>query len=641
MPSRNTVVHTKRSSAGPFLSFWTLLAFTALVVTPTWGLVIYRFGGENLPPPPEEDSTGVEVIRLAWDDLDPDLGGEAIELALARERIGALERDPDFNIAPTIQQFGGDYLRPHVNATVFDGDTSTVWYAQRYLCAEFSETNYFIRCSDDFGTPGTANIELGSEYQIDRIRVISGLRDAGRTVEKLRIHLGEGLPPMQVYLHPWPIDPWLLEVRDNRQQYLEIDIPSSEESRFVQITIGEHNTDWEVHEIEIYARGFVERSTYISNIVSFDRPMAWGDVRWSGSKGDLADVYIQTRTGLDPTPDVYFRYTGRGDEKEEVTADEYDGLGVGEKAGIGYDQQNWSFWSAPYNFGDNSGVPVASPSPREHFQFKVDFLPRDDEGGELEFLELRASEPVATALVGEVWPIESEVGKLQPFTYVLKPTLLGEDGFDRFEIRSLSLLGKVLAVRIGDEEQPLDVVVEEEHRLVVSLRRLGSLDSGTPVEIDFEAQVLRYGATFDGRVWDSERQLEVPQGILPGDATGEYEGNRVSVATSVKEQSLLQVTVPNPVLTPNGDGINDTAALVYEILEITGTAAVEVGIWDLSGRRVKGLHEGAQGIGRYPLSWDGTDDGQSLLPPGVYLFRVSVTADRANVDKVGLLHVAY
>ena len=153
--------------------------------------------------------------------------------------------------------------------------------------------------------------------------------------------------------------------------------------------------------------------------------------------------------------------------------------------------------------------------------------------------------------------------------------------------------------------------------------------------------MLRYGTTFDARVWDSDRLLEVPQPVNPGDATAEFEGNRVSVTTSAREQSLLQVSVDTEVVTPNGDGVNDSAILVYEILEITGTALVRVDVWDLSGRRVRQLHKGRDGIGRYPVSWDGRDDSQNLLPPGVYPYRVSMETDRDVVEKVGLLHVAY
>ena len=603
------------------------------------GLVIYRFGGQDQPPPAVADSAGVHFVRLDWSSLDAASLGRRIDLDLSPQAIGALRRDPTVNIAPTVEANGGQWERRSVNGVVWDGDTSTVWSADAYLCAEIAAYSQF--CTDDFGTAGTANLSLGSLYQLDRIRVISGLHNPSKTVQSVRVHLAPSMTPVVGQWHPWPFSPWIVEVRDNREQVLDIPIPPHEDAGFVQVTVGEHNEDWEVEELEVYARGFARRSTYVSNVLTFDRPMAWGDVRWTGSKGEQAEVLIQTRSGSDPDPDRFYRFTGRGNEKEEVSRAQYQKLGVGEKAGAGQDQDNWSFWSAPYNFADSTGTPVVSPGPRQYFQLRVDFVPQGDDGGQLRVLEFGASEPVATALVGEVWPVESEAGQVRPFTYIVKPTILGDDGFDRLEIRSLSLLGKVLALRIGDDEQTLDVEAEEDHRLVVRLRRLGPLDSGTPLEVDFEARVLRFGTTFDGRVWDSERPLEVLQRVIPGDATGEHEGNRVSVTTAVHDRSLLQVRVDTDVLTPNGDGVNDTATLTYEILEITGTAAVEVDIWNLSGRRVKRLHTGVEGIGSYPVSWDGTDENKQLLPPGVYVSRVRAGTDTDHIEETHVLHLAY
>ena len=613
-------------------------------VKPVAGLVIYRFGGQELPPPVEEGSSGVEVVRLDWTDLDPAAGGQAAELFLSPETIGALERDPAFNIAPSIEREGGEHLEAHKNGAVWDGDTSTVWLSGRYLCAEFAASSWF-KCHENFGTPGAASLDLSSRYQIDRIRVISGLRDPGKTVQSLAVHLSPTLPrglgsgqPIGVFV------PLITEVLDNRKQVLDVAIPPHEDSRFLQVIVGEHNDDWEIHEIEVYGRGFVSKSTYVSNILSFNRPMAWGELRWSGSEAD-SPVLIQTRSGTDLTPEKYFRYTGRGDQKVIVTRSEYQDASVGEKAGVGYDQEHWSFWSAPYEYGDSTGTPVVSPGPRDHIQVKVDFIPNGERGDQLHFLELRASEPVATAVVGEVWPVESEVGRLRSFTYVVKPTLLGSDGFDRLEIRSHARLGAVHAVRRGGEGDPsLSWHVEdvEEHRLVVALSPgLGAGDSGSEIAIDFDAQVLRYGTTFDVRVWDSARPLEVPQSVLPGDATGEFEGNQVSVATSQRGQSLLRVGSESGVLTPNGDGANDSATLVYEILEITAATSVRVEVRDLAGRHVRLLSDARQGIGRYTLPWDGRDDAGQLQPPGVYMYTVFMESDTDPVKRAGLLHVVY
>ncbi len=619
---------------------WALFLWLGFAPEEASGLVIYRFGGEALEPPPEVDHEGVEFIQLSWTDLDPSLGGETVELDIDATAIRALKRDPTFNIAPGIEEKGGSHVRPNVNGQVWDGDESTVWLADRYLCAEFEAYN--LLCIDDFGTPGTANIFLGGRYLIDRIRVKSGLDDPGKIVGSLRVFMSPLLPTMRITFNPPPFAPWIVEVRDNREQILDIPIPPHKQVEFVQVTVGEHNEDWEVHEIEIYAKGFVEQATYISNILDFGQPMAWGDLRWSGRQDPKARVLIQTRSGQDDDPNLFWRFTGRGDEKVPVSRTTYADLARAEKAGIGYDHANWTFWSAPYAFADSNGTPIVSLSPRRYLQLKVDFLPQDDDGGQVDFLEVRASLPVATQLVGEIWPVEAVVGQPQQFTYMLRPTLrVDGEGFDRLEVATVARLGSVTQVRIGDEPVDYAVEVAEPHRVVVSLPRLTAQDSGALVEVVFQAEVLRYGSDFSVRVWDSALPLEVPQSVQEGDATPIYEDNRVWVATKAEHQGVLQMGRKPVVLTPNGDGHNDIVGLEYRLIELTGRSWVAVAVWDLSGRQVRQVYAGLDGVGAYERVWDGRDASGRLVPPGLYLYRVSVEADHQTVEQAGLLHVVY
>jgi len=406
--------------------------------------------------------------------------------------------------------------------------------------------------------------------------------------------------------------------------------------------VGEREEGWEIHDIEIYGRGFVEEAAYVSNIIALDRPMAWGEMRWSGAKGEDASVLIQTRTGTDPDPLLYWRFTGLAEQKEEVSRTVYAGLSLGEKAGASYDRANWSPWSAPYEFADSSGTPVVSPGPRAFVQLRIDFVPSETDGGRIDYLELQAATPAATELLGEVWPVESEIGQWQRYTYFVFSSIDDDDtGFDRLEISSLSQLGAVLDVRISDEPVPFDVLEADAHRFVIDLPAMGPEDSGAILELDFDARVLRYGTSFDGRVWDSGQSLPTPQSINPGDATGEYEGNLTSVTTPVRNRNLLAVAISPSVLTPNGDGENDITVLAYEILDITGPATVRVEVLDLSGRRLRQLHDASQGMGLYKRRWDGRDDAGRLVPPGIYLARIALTADERSDTRVQVLHVAY
>jgi hypothetical protein len=623
----------------PLVLIWLLTSL------PAEGLVIYRFGGEQIALPAEADEPGVVLTQRAWEDLDPEKGGEANEVDVTTRAIGALRRDPEFNLAPTAEEHGGIWIQPGFNGQVWDGDPSTVWALPSYLCSELQA--YWYYCNDDFSNPGTANIALPGLFKIDRIRVISGLTDASRTVQTVRVFLAREEPDVPgggrrpTHWHPGPFVPALVEIRDNREQILDIPIQDVGEAGFVQVAIGEHQENWEIQDIHVYAKGFVSRSTYTSEIIDFGQPMAWGEMRWLGTKGDRAKVSVLTRSGTDADPIRYWRYTGRGTDREEVTADAYGRLGVGEKAGTTDDNNNWGFWSA-YEFGDSLGTQIVSPSSRRYFQFRVDILPRDDDGGEISMLEFRASRPLATALVGEVWPVEAKAGEETDFTYVMKPTFgSGETGFNRVEILSSSLLGSVDDVRVGDTPVGFTVAKQDPHHLTLDIPRVQAGDSGALVEVDFKARVLRYGASFDVRVSDGERPLEVPQGASAGDATGEYEGDGVAVATSARGNQLLRVRVDPPVITPNGDGTNDEAVLLFEVLEVTGQMGVGVEIRDLTGHLVRQLQDQDQSVGTYEQRWDGRDDHGQLVPPGIYLIVVSADTDGSSFEEMRVLHLAY
>ena len=54
--------------------------------------------------------------------------------------------------------------------------------------------------------------------------------------------------------------------------------------------------------------------------------------------------------------------------------------------------------------------------------------------------------------------------------------------------------------------------------IVSSSPWLAPQDSGTLVEIDFEARVLRSGSAFDLRAFDTRQPLEVRQQVAAGDA---------------------------------------------------------------------------------------------------------------------------
>ena len=119
---------------------------------------------------------------------------------------------------------------------------------------------------------------------------------------------------------------------------------------------------------------------------------------------------------------------------------------------------------------------------------------------------------------------------MEAFTYKLRPNLQKDDlGFDTIEIDTPSQA-------IVDEVRISNVVVEDYELLkttpngfVIKLPRIDVQRTGELIEVDFRSEVFQFGTVFSGRISDSQRPLEVPQSISPGDADQLVDSDRLSV----------------------------------------------------------------------------------------------------------------
>jgi hypothetical protein len=642
-------------------SLWIVILAITSMCEGSSALTIYRFGGdpEQLPLEKLDNPDDVTFIPIAWTDpVDEDLGGEVLQVDLRGGTINALRYEPDENIALTAADRGGGARAGTAQLDfqkAVDADLSTAWIPIQYLCAECDPTRVAGCNCGAFGeadylaiTPWTFG--LGGFFNLDRVRIVSGLEDEASIMRNFKIHVAS---TSQVYTE-------IADVRDNKRQVLDVEIPPGDRVDFVRVYYSEHGREWSVAEIEIYAAGFAEKTSYVSEIIPFDQPFAWGELSWGGSVDSGAEVRIHTRSGESVEQSTYWRYTARGNKVQlegDDTATQYRRLKQGEKAGTTYNLDEWTFWSAPYDFADSSGTPVVSTGPRQFFQFKIDIIPFNESGGEVEFLEFRTSEPLASELIGEVFPSQVTIAEPSSFTYFLQPLFGAEaTGFDGLEMMSSSIINAVTALRIGEIDVPLDqedvIPLDADGQQMASFpahgfelnfagRRLAPVDSGTPVEVDFDARVLRSGATFEVRVLDSNQPLAVRQRVEEGDANNLIEGNSISVATTPSAESLLQATMTK-IFTPNDDGTNDAAIVSYDLLEIIGASEVTIEISDLSGRVVAEVYSGKDAIGHYEREWRGLDDRGDVVPPGAYLYRINVDTDRPEkVTQTGVVNVAY
>ena len=244
-------------------------------------------------------------------------------------------------------------------------------------------------------------------------------------------------------------------------------------------------------------------------------------------------------------------------------------------------------------------------------------------------------------MVAEIWPVEAEPGQVTPFTYAFKPLIVPDNsGFDQLVLQTSGRFVGIDSVHVNGDG--VDWTADLAHkRLALSLPRMDATDSQKLVEVFFRAQVFHFGTTFAGQVFDSERPLEVGQQVQGGDATFALDSNQVWAGIRLRGRLVSEVRAQPPVVTPNGDGINDAVGVEYSLLELVETGQVAVDIFDLAGRLVRSLYRGHQRSGRHVHLWDGHSNDGSAVAPGTYLYQVRVDTDKAREEHTGAISVAY
>ncbi len=168
--------------------------------------------------------------------------------------------------------------------------------------------------------------------------------------------------------------------------------------------------------------------------------------------------------------------------------------------------------------------------------------------------------------------------------------------------------GKILLVAV-DGSQPGYSVGMTNFDLALALVQLGAvtasaLDSGPSTAMAFDGQLLSRPAS-DGR------EIAVSDALMLG-YTGVY------------------VPPPaEPVLSPNGDGVDETQALAYRIVR---PATVQASLVGPDGTTIP-LDSGARTPGTYRFTWTGTTATSTPAAEGPWRFAVTATDDKGQVSQ--------
>ena len=632
------------------------------------GVIIYRIGTPFSVA--EEDSLqdlGIDIAQIDWSFAERLEGFELDSLAVGSLQPNYFEEDE--NIALTALSRDGwitVYMFYQENAlfaqVLLDGDPTTGY--------EWEEL-----------APGSTRrsritLNLGGQFVVKKVKVRPKEENPGRflegftvgvTTEPVGMFRNPSLPPLPYanLQKPGAVEAPARQIRENTDPEVTVLVepPHGIETRYMQLTINRETPKAvELVEFEVFGGGFVNQASYISDIIELESIASWGALTWSGRADPQARIDIRTRAGADRHPEVYWetrpeqqdsvRYLqGGGNLSAGDYKASYDRLPdvfkpADEQNQVSPDTENWSFWCSPYEF-EQPGVGIVSPSSRRFIQLRADFSSTTEDGGKIDYVEFKASVPPAVReVVGEIFPVEAEVGEVTHFTYYIKPTIrLGDLGFDSVEIVTPSGFASVDSLRVegvlqdGFSWQPKEDGAGFEIALP---RKMGTIDSGAVLEVVFNAPVLReVGTSFDGKVFDSTHPHEVRQRIDAGNAADEVESDLLSVKTSLSKSLLFSPRAAPTPFTPNGDTINDELLISYTLLRITAPVPVSVNIYDLCGNLVKQVYSGDDLVGAHVRSWDGTNRSGRLVPPGIYLYRIGVDAQTKEEVGRGIISVVY
>ena len=456
------------------------------------------------------------------------------------------------------------------------------------------------------------------------------------------------------------------------------------------------NAAYETEVIDLEAQKNLGRLNW--EVVNLALDTATGEITETEDEVDMT-IEVQVRVGIDNSPEQFFKFNQVDNSETPVSLEVFETLKSSEKSSrVLTDAVNWSPWSSPFS---ESGTLLNLPTPAEFIQFR---LAIDNAGGSItegvriDELSFETSQStLAGLLFGEI----SEVENPDPETK-LAEVAAGDTASFRLDILSDDLTSGFNGLKIftpaepefvqflmGDSVEDLEEVPPSQLSVIPGPDNLTLLfpdnrvTSTTSMQVIFESVVLVQSTTFETEVFDYDDSeafdptnlRDLPQPVLPTpscppadpsipiedreprprcedanniDLVDPYDPNRAVTSNSLqvltteasRDNVLTIVDAGAGVITPNGDDVNDELVINYNVLQLLNPVPNKVEVFDLSGRRVSGFEENRT-RGNHPAVWDGTYDNGKLVPPGVYVVKITIATDREDIVHTSTVGVVY
>jgi hypothetical protein len=545
-------------------------------------------------------------------------------------RLGPLEADSTENLLPRVQELGGSAVTSVAAAAARSNQIL------RELTDDDHTTGWRVY-SDPNGAELT--LDLGAVFVLSRIHMLRGvLISDDRSLRGYEILANDG--DSLNYIGSEPL--YSLIAQDRSHGAPELDVRFDPQPvRFLKLrSTGER--PFQMGDMEIFGLGVTPFAHYISKVIDLGQPANFGPVQIHGTVDSKARLLFSTKTGAVPSDSLYYKQTGIPGEYEEVPKDQFDRSLDPSYAGVvRVNARDWSPWSPPYSSLESA---LVSPDNRRYLQFEFRFISNGlTDKAQVDSLSFAYTVPaIADSVVGEIAPVSALLGQNNNFTYHLRSvTSSNRRGFDTVLITT-PFRATATSVTIDGTEVPFVQAPDTgENLLKVTFAGDRVERSGRQVAVSFNCLVAVSGTEFRGEVGDSQSDA-FPQRVISADADPEVESNTLVVGGLIEDQLFTGVVLSGGgAFTPNGDQINDALKLDYILLKATSPVLVEVTIHDLAGAPVAHLYAERDLSGPNGVQWEGKNDGGDLVPPGLYLLRLSVQTDAGETTQVHTVAVAY
>jgi len=543
--------------------------------------------------------------------------------------LSPLEADPEANLLPRIKELGG-------TATT---SVRTAAARSNQILKELIDEQYTTGWRVYTNTNGAElEVDMGAVFVLQRIYLHRGvLNDDERSLRGYEFYVNDG--DSLNFIGDKPVYSLIAQDRSHGLPELDLSFSPTQVRYFKLRSTGERG--FQMGDLEVFGVGVTPFAQYISRVIDLGDAANMGPVNVYTSINGEAKTQFSTKTGYVANDSLYFSQTGIPGEFEEVSLDDFDRTLDPSYAGIIRENtRDWSTWSPPYAQLENAEI--NAPDNRRYFQFQFKLLSGSllDKAVVDSVVISYTTPAIADSVIAEISPTTAILGQENDFTYHLRSVTANDKrGFDTVIIRT-PFAARATGLSIDGIEINDFTWQGEDGRLQVAFPNNRITRSGQAIDVRFTSLMTISGTEFRGEVADSQSDA-FPQRIIFGNANVDAIDNTLVVSARIDNKLFTGVDFSSNLITPNGDGINDQIALEYILLKATDPVGVQVIIYDLSGREVRRLYDARDSSGPNQVAWDGRDDNNTTVRPGLYLIRLEANTDAGDATQMRSVAVVY